>query len=467
MNGGMAVMADQGDGAWGTAGGATRSVGLAIGTNGVVVYQHSSNVFSSLLTYSGTIQTDSDIAVVFVNKTPTLYINGVQVATGIQSDGTTVRASVGNNSLNGIGGGNAVGGRYFNGTLSDYRVWNSALDATTINNNRTTAIATGAPGLLANMIATSINESATNGTVVGRARGYDPDAGATFGYTLTNDAGGRFTINNSTGEITVLNSSLLDFETANSHTITVRTTDQGGLTYDENVYNPIAGRQRRSVLDNTGTMTLTSITEYKRRPVVKPSHRSLLPPVAIASLMLIAVPSRASRLPPPQTATELGNTRPTRVALGQRRNGIGQLRTPSSIDDLLRFVPNGSGADSGDITFRGWDQSGSTAGQHGTKVNTSPNGGSTAFSLATETASIHGQRCRLGKRHQRAELAVGNRRYKTSSSRRAMGTPSPSPMQTEQRSASPLLDQRRSHLIEPHRIDLHCWRWYVRRDDDL
>ncbi len=51
-----------------------------------MVYQHSSNVFSSLLTYSGTIQPDSDIAVVFVNKTPTLYINGVQVATGIQSD---------------------------------------------------------------------------------------------------------------------------------------------------------------------------------------------------------------------------------------------------------------------------------------------------------------------------------------------------------------------------------------------
>ncbi len=231
----MAVMADQGDLAWGTTGGATRSVGLAIGINGVVVYQHSSNIFSSLLSYSGTIQPDSDIAVVFVNKTPTLFINGVQVATGIQSDGATLRASIGYTASEGIGGGNAVAGRYFNGTLSDYRVWSSSLDATTINNNRTAAIANGTPGLLANMIVSSINENAANGTVVGRARGYDPDAGATFSYALTNNAGGRFAINSTTGEITVANGSLLDFETATNHTITVRTTDQGGLTYDENV----------------------------------------------------------------------------------------------------------------------------------------------------------------------------------------------------------------------------------------
>ncbi len=176
VNGVMAVMADQGDIAWGTASGATRSVGLAIGINGVVVYQHSSKHFLFPPFYSGTIQPDSDIAVVFVNKTPTLFINGVQVATGIQSDGTTVRASIGYTASTGIGGGNAVTGRYFNGTLSDYRVWDSSLDATTINNNRSAAIANGTPGLLANMIVSSINENAANGTVVGRARGYDPDA---------------------------------------------------------------------------------------------------------------------------------------------------------------------------------------------------------------------------------------------------------------------------------------------------
>ncbi len=254
-NGGMAIMPDQGDAAYGTTGATTRSIGLAIGTNGVVVYQHSSSIFSSLLTYAGTIAPDSDIAVVFINKTPSLYINGVLVDTGIQSIATSLRPTVGAAATVGVGGGSHVGGRYFDGTLSDYRIWNSALDATTINNNRTAAIATGTNGLLANMIVTSINENAANGTVVGRARGYDPDAGATLGYSLTNNAGGRFTINNTTGEITVANSSLLDFETNTNHTITVRTTDQSGLTYDENVTIRL-----RNVNETPTALTLTGAT---------------------------------------------------------------------------------------------------------------------------------------------------------------------------------------------------------------
>ena len=56
--------------------------------------------------------------------------------------------------------------------------------------------------------------------------------------------------------------------------------------------------------------------------------------------------------------------------------------------DLVRFVPNGQNATTGDITFRAWDQTGVTAGQQGTKVDTSTNGVTTAFSTATETATI-------------------------------------------------------------------------------
>src|SRR6185295_9109249 len=40
------------------------------------------------------------------------------------------------------------------------------------------------------------------------------------------------------------------------------------------------------------------------------------------------------------------------------------------------------------ITFRAWDQTGTTAGQQGSKVDTSTNGGQTAFSVATDTANI-------------------------------------------------------------------------------
>src|SRR5205085_9341119 len=72
-----------------------------------------------------------------------------------------------------------------------------------------------------------------NGTAVGTVTGVDPDAGATLSYAFTDTAGGRFAINAATGQITVANGTLLDYETATSHAITVRVTDQGGLTLDK------------------------------------------------------------------------------------------------------------------------------------------------------------------------------------------------------------------------------------------
>ena len=78
-----------------------------------------------------------------------------------------------------------------------------------------------------------ISENAANGTVVAQATGIDRDAGDSLTYTLTNDAGGRFAIDSSTGQITVADRSLLDYESTTSHSVTVRVTDGGGLTYDE------------------------------------------------------------------------------------------------------------------------------------------------------------------------------------------------------------------------------------------
>ncbi len=76
-------------------------------------------------------------------------------------------------------------------------------------------------------------ENATNTTLVGTLLATDPDAGNTYTYSLTNNAGGRFAIDSTTGQITVANGSLLNFEAATSHTITAQVTDQNGLTYSE------------------------------------------------------------------------------------------------------------------------------------------------------------------------------------------------------------------------------------------
>lgn len=54
-------------------------------------------------------------------------------------------------------------------------------------------------------------------------------------------------------------------------------------------------------------------------------------------------------------------------------------------DDLVRFVPDTLNGDAASFDFRAWDQ---TSGSIGTQVDVSANGGTTAFSVATDTASI-------------------------------------------------------------------------------
>jgi hypothetical protein len=78
----------------------------------------------------------------------------------------------------------------------------------------------------------SVAENSANGTIVATVAGIDPDAGAVLTYALIDNAGGRFAIDANTGVITVADGTLLDFKSATSHGISVRVTDQGGLSFD-------------------------------------------------------------------------------------------------------------------------------------------------------------------------------------------------------------------------------------------
>ncbi len=60
----------------------------------------------------------------------------------------------------------------------------------------------------------TIAENSANTTFIGTLLATDPDAGNTYTYSLTNNAGGRFSIDSTTGQITVANGSLLNFEAA-------------------------------------------------------------------------------------------------------------------------------------------------------------------------------------------------------------------------------------------------------------
>ncbi|MCA2719621.1 Calx-beta domain-containing protein [Microcystis sp. M169S2] len=77
----------------------------------------------------------------------------------------------------------------------------------------------------------TIDENSPNGTVIGTLTTTDPDPNNTFTYSLVDNAGGRFAINGN--QLIVADGSKLDYETNQKHTITIRTQDQGGLTYDQ------------------------------------------------------------------------------------------------------------------------------------------------------------------------------------------------------------------------------------------
>jgi len=81
--------------------------------------------------------------------------------------------------------------------------------------------------------ASSINENVAANSTVGTLSTTDPDAGNTFTYTLVSGTGstdnGAFNISGSSLRITASP----NYEAKNSYSVRVRTTDQGGLWYEE------------------------------------------------------------------------------------------------------------------------------------------------------------------------------------------------------------------------------------------
>lgn len=112
--------------------------GLSVGTNGIAVYEHGASYLTPLLVWNNAVSGWTHIAVVYVNKQPSLYVNGVFVKTGLTSIKNRVYPSLGQwpgnqyNLSGGIGGGNYG---YFNGQIDEFRLWNVSLSPSTISAN--------------------------------------------------------------------------------------------------------------------------------------------------------------------------------------------------------------------------------------------------------------------------------------------------------------------------------------------
>jgi hypothetical protein len=121
----------------------------------------------------------------------------------------------------------------------------------------TTLSANNAPTNIS-LSATSINENVAGNSTVGTLSSTDPDAGNTFTYTLVSGTGdtdnASFNISGNSLRIT----SSPDYEKKSSYSVRVRTTDQGGLTYEKAFTITINDLAEGVLLSTSPTLTFTS-----------------------------------------------------------------------------------------------------------------------------------------------------------------------------------------------------------------
>ena len=173
---------------------------------------------------------------------------------------------------------------------------------------------------------------------------------------------------------------------------TADTTTNGGTTAfstgTETASVTVTNVNDAPVLDNTGAMTLSSVNEDEAAPagslvsgIIASATGDRITDPDAGALEGIAITAAAETNGSWQYSIDGGANW---LSLSGVSASAAQLLSPTA---LVRFVPaadfNGS-VDPG-ITFRAWDQ---TSGTVGGTADVTTNGGTTAFSSATETASI-------------------------------------------------------------------------------
>lgn len=114
------------------------SMDVSVGTNGVSVYEHAEAYMPPLLVWQGSMTVWKHVVVVYTNKTPSLYINGQLVKTGLTS----------NKSL--VSPGYTIGGGSYGvmqGSIDELRIWNVARTQQQIAANYTKGVSPTEAGL--------------------------------------------------------------------------------------------------------------------------------------------------------------------------------------------------------------------------------------------------------------------------------------------------------------------------------
>ncbi len=257
----------------------------------------------------------------------------------------------------------------------------------------------------------------------------DPDAGSgNLTMTLTTASGGSLTASSS-GGVTVTGSgtvamtldgtlaalnaflddpakiqylSTLHAEGDNADTVSVNVTDNGntgsgggGIIPLGTVNVDITPVNDAPELDNTGTMVLTDVIQDSPNPpgnsvasIISSAGGDRITDVDSNAFEGIAVTGVDDNNGIWEYSTDSGANWDSLVTDGVA-NGTTDDTSTVLLDDtaLIRFVPNPSyNGPAGDLTFRAWDQTVGISGDTG--VNASAQGGSNAYSINAETATL-------------------------------------------------------------------------------
>lgn len=199
----------------------------------------------------------------------------------------------------------------------------------------------------------------------------------------------RFTPSTANGGTTFINYNAWD-QTSGSAGGFANVTSTGGITAfssaSDTITVNVTSVNDAPVMDNSGNMSFTAITEDQTSnsdqtvaSVIASAGGDRITDVDTSAVEGIAI-----------TATTNGTgTWQYSIDSGSSWTSVGTVSSTSALllrsTDLLRFKPDTLNGTTGDVSFCAWDQ---TTGTAGNKATTASSGGTTAFSTATEVASI-------------------------------------------------------------------------------
>ena len=236
----------------------------------------------------------------------------------------------------------------------------------------------------------SLNENQPINSIIGALSSVDPDLPPqSFTYSLIDTPtcpGTHNTAFNIVGN-QLRSSIIFDYETQNSYAICIRTDDGAGGTLDRPFTISILDINDAPILFASGGLSLDAMVATNNPGILTTELISHLSGEGISDQDAGALEGIAiTQVDNANGAWQYSLDGSQWFDLGSPTSASARLLAADATTHI-RFTPNPGfyGAIQNAITFRAWDQ---TSGVNGGLADTTTNGGTTAFSTATETASL-------------------------------------------------------------------------------